>query len=310
VKGTRRGRPGQRRPRPRLTDELLDAPVRHAARVVARAFLQIAIVERAGLPDGSNALHDFRVSVRRLRSWLRAFRAWLPDSGRGRARRSLATLAGASNQARDAEVGLEWLDAQRALPLQARRQLRQVQRRLRNELRAAKRGFQRQLAREFRPAVRALDGELQASADELTAAAPGNPRTRTVYAELIRSHAAELDAALRRVRTVDDEGFAHRARIAGKRLRYLLEPLLSDAAARGAVHRLVRLQDALGELHDACVLGARLQHVHSVLAHRARERTTRAFDRVARGWLGGRTAPLVDALAGVADGARLRPAVS
>ena len=310
MRRTRRGRPKQRRPRPRLTPELLDAPVRHTSRVVARALLERVIAEHSSRVRDPEALHDFRVALRRLRSWLRAFRPWLRDTGRGRTRRALGAIADASNHARDAEVGLEWLDAQRDLPAHARVQLRALRRRLRDELRISKRGFRHVLAREFGPTVRALDGELDAFAGELRDGMRENPSTRTAYAALIRSHVASLETALRRVRTVEDEALAHRARIAGKRLRYLLEPLSSDASARGAVRRLVHLQDALGELHDACVLAVRLQHAHSVLAHRARERTTRAFARVARGWLGPRTTALVAALARVADGVRLPRAVS
>src|SRR5258708_18455205 len=124
VRRARRGRSSHDRPRPRLTAQLLDAPVRHSSRAVARALLAVVVAERARLPDGPNALHDFRVALRRLRSWQRAFRPWLRDTGRGRTRRALATLADASNDARDAEVGLEWLDVQCELPAQARVQLR------------------------------------------------------------------------------------------------------------------------------------------------------------------------------------------
>lgn len=301
MKRGRRGRPGHDRPRPRLTVERLDGPVRHTARIVALEFLAVARAERRRLPDGAQALHDFRVSLRRLRSWLRAFRPWLRDTGRGRTRRVLATLADASNHARDAEVGLAWLDAQRDLPAPARVQLRREQHRLRRELRTTTRAFLRELEREFDPVAHALEDELAVRANEPFVASRANPVTRSAYARLVREHAAGLAAALDRVHGIEDEAFAHRARIAGKRLRYLLEPLAASPAARGAVRRLVRLQDALGELHDACVLGARLERAHSVLAHRSRERMALAFRAVARGWLGGRSAPVVQAATRVAD---------
>ena len=70
----------------------------------------------------------------------------------------------------------------------------------------------------------------------------------------MRSHAAALRRRLDQVRTVDDEKGAHRARIAGKRLRYLLEPIVPHVAEGSAtLSRLKALQDAFGDFHDAHV---------------------------------------------------------
>jgi CHAD domain-containing protein len=60
---------------------------------------------------------------------------------------------------------------------------------------------------------------------------------------------------LGRVETLDDAPLAHRARIRGKRLRYLLEPLRDapgPSPAR-ALKALKRFQELLGELNDARV---------------------------------------------------------
>ncbi len=62
---------------------------------------------------------------------------------------------------------------------------------------------------------------------------------------------------LDRVESLENEAEAHAARIAGKRLRYLLEPLRDEArAASPLVEDLKSLQDGLGELHDASTLEA------------------------------------------------------
>ena len=273
------------RPRPRLTPELLDAPVSRTARAVAHEFLEAAVAERGRLPEGGEALHDFRVAIRRLRSWLRAFRPSLDDTVSGRTRRALAALADASNQARDAEVGLEWLAAQRHAHPHARREARALQARLRRELRAAMRRLHRHLADEFETTVLRLDGEVAETVSATTREAKGSSAAR-VLAALIRRHARALAAALGRVHGPGDEAAAHRARIAGKRLRYLIEPLDADPEARRVVQRLKRLQDALGEFHDACVLGARLPASGSALEDRVRTRIALAFTRVRRGWLG------------------------
>ena len=309
MSSSRRGQTTRVRLRPRLTAALLDAPVRHTASVVALALLDVVVAERGRLPDGSNALHNFRVALRRLRSWLRAFRPWLPDSGRRNTRHALAALADASNHARDFEVGLAWLEAQRDLPPLSRRELSRLVHRLRHELRGATRTFNEHLSLEFTAVVNDLEQELMARAGNSPRPGPGNPPTRTVHAALVRAHAADLGAALRRVRTVDDEAFAHRARIAGKRLRYLLEHVTGNPEARQAVRRLIRLQDALGEFHDACVLIERLHFVHPALVQRTNARMTRAFARVERGWLGATTKRLLAVLLGWGEGARKKGAV-
>jgi CYTH domain-containing protein len=71
----------------------------------------------------------------------------------------------------------------------------------------------------------------------------------------------------------DQEG-VHRARIEGKRLRYLLEPLRGyrHADATESVEHLKRLQDVLGDLHDAHVLAVELREaLVEVAAERARQ---------------------------------------
>ena len=52
------------------------------------------------------ALHDFRVAVRRLRSVLRAYRRWLGRAAARKARRRFRSLAATTNDGRDAEVQL------------------------------------------------------------------------------------------------------------------------------------------------------------------------------------------------------------
>ena len=59
--------------------ELLDQPAERAARIVALGLLDKAAAARQRLDDPSDndAIHDFRVAVRRLRSWVRGLEPWL-----------------------------------------------------------------------------------------------------------------------------------------------------------------------------------------------------------------------------------------
>ena len=68
----------------------------------------------------------------------------------------------------------------------------------------------------------------------------------------IRKFGGDLECRLGAVRTMVDEAPAHRARIAAKRLRYLLEPIRSEVdGVEPLIGKLRELQDALGELRDS-----------------------------------------------------------
>src|SRR2546423_14722797 len=99
-----------------ISSELLDQPVERAARIVALDLLDKAMTarQRLGDPSDSDAVHDFRVAVRRLRSWLRGLGPWLEDSTPKKAVRRLAKAARLTGDARDAEVPLPWLHPQRS----------------------------------------------------------------------------------------------------------------------------------------------------------------------------------------------------
>jgi CHAD domain-containing protein/CYTH domain-containing protein len=243
-------------------------PAARAARLVALRLLGELGAARARLdaPDDPEALHDLRVALRRLRSLLRAYDAEIGDAVRRKTRRRLRRLARATGDARDLEVHLAWLRAQRADVRAAERMgvdwlIARLQARQEDALVAMRAAVARDADR-----VRAtLAGRLatytarvEVSADETWAA---------TAARLAAAQLAELQARLAEVRTIDDQRPAHEARIAGKRLRYLLEPLRnarlpaeagSDARdpAVAAVEELKALQDALGDMHDAHVFAA------------------------------------------------------
>ena len=92
-------------------DDLLDRPAPEGARLRALELLDAARAARPRLDDPTDveAVHDFRVALRRLRSVLKAHK---PLLGRNvdRLRRDLGDVAGATGQARDAEVQIGWLD--------------------------------------------------------------------------------------------------------------------------------------------------------------------------------------------------------
>ncbi len=211
---------------------------------------------RLGDPQDAEALHDFRVALRRLRSWIRSFRPLLDDTLRGRWRRELRSVVGATGEARDAEV-LQGLVQEELGALSPRH----------------RRAGAWLLAR-VAPAAAAPDPRLAAAAGFARLAphlAAGLGRYQREVAQgrrgrfgdaaaaAVRAQLEVLRAALGAVEGPDDVERAHRARIEGKRLRYLLEPLRQAAPpAVEAVRSMKALQDLLGELHDVHVLSARL----------------------------------------------------
>ncbi len=233
-----------------LHAEMLDRPAGEGARAVALALLADAREEAGRMARGGagEALHDFRVSIRRLRSTLRAWRDTLGTAARDKDLRRLRKVARATGEARDAEVLLAWLE------------------KVAGELPEAHRPAAAWLREKLE--ARCRTGDLSAVVERLVAAL--EPLARRLkhgrsdrdessfdlaIAGRIRDHASAVEGWLARVEIPADEPSAHRARIGGKRLRYLLEPLrsLPGLGAKEAVRELRALQDLLGELHDAHV---------------------------------------------------------
>jgi CHAD domain-containing protein len=227
------------------------------------------IEEAAGrLQDGSDleALHDFRVGLRRLRSLLRAFRSVVAEDLSDRVENRMRAVARATNRGRDAEVQAAllrgWLQgsaktattaaARRAalglaLELERRRDELSVRR-----IAGARRDFTalvgnlRQRLLTYRVTVELENGERQGSA---LGDAFGGELARQVRRQWgsLREGAGALEG-------IDPPEPLHRLRIDAKRLRYLLEPLREEAPEVDALLQVLRTwQDLLGEFQDAVV---------------------------------------------------------
>jgi len=243
-----------------LHPEILDRSPAEGARSVALALI-VEARGRASRLDGPSepeALHDFRVSTRRLRSTLRAWREPLGKAVRDKDLRRLRRVARATSAARNAEVLAAWVGGVAgSLPPAHRAAAEWLVERLDAADRSADRT--RSLER-FRAAAdsltRRLDREEPAASSGTLAGPSAGTSAETFAAALatrIREQASSVEACLSRVETAGDAPLAHRARIEGKRLRYLIEPLREaiGAPADPAVKALKRLQDLLGNLNDA-----------------------------------------------------------
>lgn len=252
-------------------EALLDHPTADAVRRMARAHMSEATAALGRLRNRGDgeALHDFRVAVRRLRSVLRAYRRWLGRAAAKKVRKRFQDLGRATNPGRDAEVQLGWLEARRSdLARRERTGLNWLGRRLKTARRDNYAQARRHVRADFARAAELLEKRL----GELD---PTPPPFRETLAALLRQHAGDLEARMAAIRGPEDEANAHEARISAKRLRYLLEPVRGEAdGVRPLVDHLKDLQELLGDLHDHHVLEtellAALETVATDKAHRLR----------------------------------------
>lgn len=262
----------------RLPADLLGRPAEEAARLLALAYLDeiTRAKRRLSDPEDTEALHDFRVGLRRLRSCTRAYRAHLKDSVSKKIRQRLRDLTTATNAGRDAEVQLGWLQQQTGrLGPGELEGLAWLIGRLEGRKVEALNAVTSDVADRFTKTASRLRPRLRTFRAEVRVGAGRDRRSfGPVTGELVRSHAAALGEALRAMGGQQNAAEAHATRIAAKRLRYLLEPLVRRAPGiKRLVGRLKELQDVLGDLHDMQVLSQEIGSSLALLAQGRPERT-------------------------------------
>ena len=256
---------------------LLSRPPEEGARLLALSFLDQVAAARPRLADPADAeaLHDFRVGLRRLRSCLKAYAAELGDSVPKKLARRLERLAGSTGPGRDTEVQIGWLRGRAAhLSSHHRAGLSWLLARLHERKRNAYEDMEDEVADEFDKLEKEMRARLSVYRAEIRLDTR-SPRATLAEATagILRRQVAELESHLARVDDPAAEPQAHKARIRAKRVRYLLEPLVDEIPGAGpVVRRFKALQDLLGDLHDAHVLEAELaEAVEEAAAERARK---------------------------------------
>ena len=263
-----------------MTSGLLSRSPEEGARLLALSFLDQAAAARPRLadPEDVEALHDFRVALRRLRSCLRAYRDCLDEGVPKKLARRLRRLARSTGPGRDAEVQIEWLRGRRShLSSYHRLGLAWLLARLEERMRDAYAKLAAEVDRDFVDFERELRARLSVYRTEvhLDAAIPLSTLGETT-AGILRNQVTELADHLTRVTDAGDEKVAHRARISAKRVRYLLEPFADEIPGAAAiVKRFKVLQDLLGDLHDAHVLEL---EIAEALDNAAAERSRRLLE--------------------------------
>jgi CHAD domain-containing protein/CYTH domain-containing protein len=260
----------------RLPPDISKRTPEEATRLVALAWLDEACAALARMDDeeDAEALHDFRVAIRRLRSTSGTWRSALGKAASKKRRRALRRLQRSTGAGRDAEVALAWLETQRAELNQTQRVgLDWVAQHLGRRKEKAYESARADVRRAFGKLEPRLRRRLERLTVEIDVVRPKAPET---YAESLamrmRAHVQSLADELSAIRSAEDQAAIHDARIAGKELRYLVEPIQKPVKeARVVVKQLKGLQDLLGDMHDCVVLQKVLgQSLADAAAERAR----------------------------------------
>lgn len=268
-----------------MPDDLLFRSDEEAARRLALKSLAAARAAERRLDDrfDREALHDFRVSVRRLRSLLRAYRPQLETAVRAKDRKRLRAIQNATGAGREAEVALEWLTKQHgSLAPEHLAGLNWLSGLLLDRRRKCAEDLDAKLRQQFRRTAEKLEERLAVMRSEqnLLADQPHVTFARTL-ANLTEAHATDLLVNLGQIASMEHAEQLHRARITGKRLRYLLEPVRAYASgAQSVVKRSKRLQDVLGDLNDVHVL---MREIDQSFEASMQQKATRLRQSVRRG---------------------------
>lgn len=295
----------------RIPLALPDLLVDEGARRLALAYLEHVADARIRMTVAADpeALHDYRVAIRRLRSCVRAYGRQLRSSVAARTRRRLRRLARATNRTRDLDVQLAWLDrGGTAAGADERSAIEWLAARMQA---ARGRSTAKMLALDTRlfPRVQARLGlrlsryRARLEPDETTV----RRATATVTAGLVSGAAARLRDRLAGVSGYADFEPLHRARIAAKRLRYVLEPFSPFLpSCEPVINRLKELQAGLGDVHDAQLFDTEVRaaapEAAALLPALERLRTVRdadgrqAFERTRTDWSDQPAASFFDAV--------------
>ena len=184
----------------------------------------------------------------------------------------MRALARTTNAGRDAEVQLEWLRRQKNILATERAGCEWFRRRLERARNQAYTDIRHDVPAHFG----AIEENLHQALRPIPRAKTGS--YATVTAGLLVDYGARLGKKLARIRSIADQDSIHAARIAGKRLRYVLEPLAAElSGAKRTVESLKTFQDRFGLLCDDFARARALWHAAETLgAEQARAALERA----------------------------------
>jgi CHAD domain-containing protein len=235
----------------------------------------ISTAARLDTPKDTEALHDFRVSVRRLRSFLKSYEDDIKSAKKHRQR--LSDVMALTTIGRDTEVHIAWLKAHHP---KSNEQEQTGISYLLEYLTTSDPVDIKKIDKHFAKAVDKLgsifssksnatleskkvsksSSDTQTDLTDLDAkdSVLREPSFAFITAKVLQDYGKDLRDLLQKIGAADDDTSLHKARIAGKRLRYTLE-LLEGKEASTLVKVLKKFQDTTGDLHDLQMLEPKIQ---------------------------------------------------
>ena len=205
-------------------------------------------VKRLGNEEDKEALHDFRVSVRRLHNFLRTYQDFLTKN---KWQECFRQLISDSNKDRDSEVHLLWLNKQaqnEELLDKVRQGVSLMLEHLNNTPTTTPNKINLynsfdSIAKDFEKYLK----KVKLKAKKVSFA--------QVTAKLIQTQAKKLKSEFEDANNELDKIKIHKARLKVKTLRYTIEPLQKELeSAKELVPHLKNSQDILGEINDLQIL--------------------------------------------------------
>ncbi len=207
--------------------------------------------QRARRRADDEAIHDVRVSSRRLLAAIGLWRDLLGDRARG-ARRRLRRLRRRLGPLRETEVHAELLaGAAKNAPALTRLAVEGEGARLERRIRRARQAAARRLTRGF---VRRVAWDLERGAGDLGIVLNEHPAAPAQARARLEQRRSDSERALARALETGDDQLLHAARIAVKKWRYAGEAAGPHLGSDAPLEPLHRLQQALGEVQDRATL--------------------------------------------------------
>ena len=253
-------RPADFAPRPRVALSH-QTPARTAVAAILLHLREVMRRNEAGIRDDIDTefLHDYRVALRRTRAGLTELQGVLPAATGQEFRERLRALAEPTGVVRDLDVHLARREQYcNRLPPELRGGLEVVFAAMERRREAARDALVETLAgREYATLMRDWKRALDALANGRSVGVDAEEPAVEFGRRAIRRRYERLREIATAADTLDDATL-HRARLNGKKLRYLIE-FFQDGLGRRALSALAHMedvQDALGEFND---LGVQLR---------------------------------------------------
>lgn len=202
-------------------------------------------------PKDVEALHQFRIHMRKLRALLQEFEAFFHPKWLKKHKKTVADLMEQTNAKRDNDVAL--IDIKTF-----KKQLSRKDRKSLDTLKESMRKKEKKLGRELtafmsgKPLSEELEILTHISQSDKIYPIPARQPLILVAIMVINRRIDEIIMAGSKLKITDKKGY-HKLRIQFKRLRYLLEllsPIIDQKRLDNALNHLKKIQTILGEVND------------------------------------------------------------